>query len=149
MTDLTAGLVVDGRAPQTPVLAPNGRLLCYVLAPTSRTGDHLDTELWLVDTDSAAASRRATADTAAESLPRWSADSATLFFLSDRADRGTPQVHRLTLADGTVTALTGWRTGIVDHLFDPRTGTAEDLGPVEPDAGSLAWWPGEDGWHLG
>ena len=102
MTGLTAELVVDGRAPQTPAVAPNGHLLCYVLAPISRTGGHLDTELWVVDIDGAAASRRATSDTAAESRPRWSADSGTLFFLSDRADRGTSQVYRLALADGAV-----------------------------------------------
>ena len=116
MTGLTADLVVDGRDPRTPALAPNGRLLCHVLAPTSRTGDHLDTELWLVDTDGAVAARRATADTATESQPRWSADSETLFFLSDRADRGTPQLHGLTLADGTMTTLTSWRAGVIDHL---------------------------------
>jgi len=245
MMGLTAELVVDSRAPQTPALAPTGHLLCYVLAPVSRTGDHLDTELWLTDTNGAVASRRATADTATESRPRWSADSATLFFLSDRADRGTAQLHRLTLVDGTVTALTSWRAGIIDHLpladpnlvallaedepaeqdarrardrddavvvgeceplarlrlldlrtgrvttpdvfddqhvvelrqrpdggplavltqasadsdygprtgqlhlFDPTTGTAEDLGAVEADARSLAWWRGEEGWHLG
>src|SRR5215212_6964290 len=116
MTGLTAELVVDGRAPQTPALAPDGQVLCYVLAPISRTGGHLDTELWFVDIDGAAASRRATSDTAAESRPRWSADSGTLFFLSDRADRGTSQVYRLALADGTATAVTSWRAGIVDHL---------------------------------
>ncbi|MEU5566283.1 S9 family peptidase [Micromonospora musae] len=245
MTGLTAELVVDGRDPRTPALAPNGRLLCYVLAPASRTGDHLDTELWLVDTDGVVASRRATADTATESRPRWSADSQTLFFLSDRADRGAPQLHGLTLAGGTTTTLTSWPAGVIDHLpltdpnlvallaedepteqdarrardrddaivvgereprarlrlldlrtgrvttpnvfadrhvvelrqrpdggplavltaasadndygprsgqlhlFDPTTGTAENLGPVAADARSLAWWPGEDGWHLG
>jgi dipeptidyl aminopeptidase/acylaminoacyl peptidase len=226
MTRLTAELVVDGRTPQTPVLSPNGLLVCYVL----------DAQLWLADT---LGTRRATTDTAAESRPRWSTDSGTLFFLSDR---GTPQLHRLTLADGAVTALTRWRAGITDHLpladlalvallaedepteqelrraqgpivvgeheprarlrlldlrtgrvstpavfgdrhvvelrqrpdggplavltqasadhdygprtgqlhlFDPSTGTAEDLGPVEAEARSLAWWPGEDGWHLG
>jgi dipeptidyl aminopeptidase/acylaminoacyl peptidase len=245
MTGLTAELVVDGRVPQTPALAPNGYLLGYVLASTSRIGDHLDTEVWLADIDGAGASRRVTADTATESRPRWSVDSGTLFFLSDRAERGIPQVHRLALADGTVTVLTGWRAGIVDHLpladpnlvallaedeateqdarrardrddavvvgereprarlrlldlctgrittpdvfgdrhvvelrqrpdggllavltqasadkdygprtgqlhlFDPIAGTAEDLGPVSAEAHSLAWWPAEDGWHLG
>ncbi|MET8044018.1 prolyl oligopeptidase family serine peptidase [Micromonospora sp. NPDC005215] len=245
MSGLTAELVVDGRDPRTPALAPNGRLVCYVLAPISRTGDRLDTELWLVDTEGAVASRRATADTATESRPRWSADSATLFFLSDRAGRGTPQLHGLNLADGTTTTLTSWRAGVIDHLpladpdlvallaedepteqdarrardrddaivvgeyeprarlrlldlrtgrittpdvfgdrhvmelrqrpdggplavltgasadndygprtgqlhlLDPATGTTEHLGPVGADARSLAWWPGEDGWHLG
>ncbi|MEU7754392.1 prolyl oligopeptidase family serine peptidase [Micromonospora sp. NPDC049171] len=136
MTGLTAELVVDGRAPQAPTLAPNGRLLCYVLAPLSRTDDHLDTELWLVDTDGTVASRRATADTATESRPRWSADSATLFFLSDRADRGTPQLHGLTLADARTTTLTSWRAGIIDYLplTDPNLVAllAEDE-PTEQD----------------
>ncbi|MFJ6675696.1 S9 family peptidase [Actinosynnema sp. NPDC091369] len=245
MTGLTAELVVDGRVPRSPALAPNGHLLCYVLAPTSRIGDHLDTALRLADIEGDGVWRRVTADTATESRPRWSADSRSLYFLSDRGERGTPQVHRLTPADGVVTALTGWRAGIADHLpladpdlvallaedepteqdtrrasdrddavvvgerasrarlrlldlrtgqvttpsvfddrhvvelrqrpdggplavltradadldhgprtgrlhlFDPATGTAEDLGPVEADARSLAWWPAEDGWHLG
>lgn len=245
MTGLTAELVVDGCTPQTPALAPNGFLLSYVLAPTSRKGDHLDTEVWLCDIDRTDAARRVTGDTATESRPRWSADSDALFFLSDRAERGIPQLHRLVPADGTVTALTGWRSGIIDHqpltdpglvallaedepteqdarrardrddavvvgereprarlrllnlrtgriatpeafgdrhvvelrqrpdggpvavltrasadndygprtgrlhLFDPVTGTAEDLGPAEAEARSLAWWLAEDGWHLG
>jgi dipeptidyl aminopeptidase/acylaminoacyl peptidase len=257
MSDLTAELVVEGSVPQSPALAPNGHLLCYVLAPTSQVGDHLDTVLWLADIDGDGGWRRATADTATESRPRWSADSRTLYFLSDRAERGTAQLHRLTLADGAaraappasaasaVTALTTWRAGIVDHLpladpnlvallaedepteedtrraqdrddaivvgeheprarlrllnlrtgqvntpsvfgdrhvvelrqrpdggplavltqasadldygprtgrlhlFDPTTGTGQDLGPVEAEARSLAWWLAEDGWHLG
>ncbi|MFC7546586.1 hypothetical protein [Plantactinospora sp. GCM10030261] len=62
MAGLTAELVVDGRTPRTPALAPNGQSICYVLASTSRVGDHLDTELWLADVDGeAAAARRATA----------------------------------------------------------------------------------------
>ncbi len=42
----------------------------------------------------------------------------------------------------------GPRTGRL-HLFDPAAGTEEDLGPVEADAHSLAWWPDVDSWHLG
>jgi dipeptidyl aminopeptidase/acylaminoacyl peptidase len=244
MTGLAAEHVVDARTPRTPVLAPDGQLLCYVLAPDSRTGDHLDSELWFGDTGHATA-RRVTADAATESLPRWSVDSASLFFLSDRAERGTSQLHRLTVGDGAVSAVTTWRSGVVDHLpladpavvaliaedepteedtrrarerddaivvgereprarlrlldlrtglvttpdvfrgrhvvalrqrpdggplavltrasadndygprtgrlhlFDPATLAVADLGPVEAEARSLAWWPGEDGWHLG
>jgi dipeptidyl aminopeptidase/acylaminoacyl peptidase len=245
MTGLSAELVVDGRAPQAPALAPDGRLLSYILAPTSRTGEHLDTEVWLCDIDGADTARRVTGDTATESRPRWSADSGTLFFLSDRARRGVPQLYQFAPADGTVTALTSRPCGIIDHLpltgpglvallaedepteqdarrarnrddavvvgereprarlrlldlrtgriatpdafgdrhvvelrqrpdggplavltqagadndhgprtgrlhlFDLVTGTADDLGPAAVGAHSLAWWPAEDGWHLG
>jgi hypothetical protein len=58
-----------------------------------------------------------TTDTATESRPRWSTDSGALFFLSDRAERGVPQVHRLTLADNAASALTSWRAGIADYLL--------------------------------
>jgi dipeptidyl aminopeptidase/acylaminoacyl peptidase len=246
MTGLTAELIVDGRVPREPVPAPDGRSVCYVVAPASQAGEHLDTELWLAGTDAAGTARRVAGGAATVSRPRWSADSATLFFLSDEGDRGTAQVHRLDLAGGVPTAVTAWRGGIADHLpladpdlvallagdeptdedarrardrddavvagereprnrlrlldlrtgrvttadvfgdrhvvevrqrpdggslavltqatadpdrgprsgelhlFDPATGTAEDLGPVAgADARSLAWWPGEDGWHLG
>ncbi|PPK65538.1 WD40 repeat protein [Actinokineospora auranticolor] len=245
MTGLTAALVVEGRVPRAPALAPNGRLLCYVLAPTGRMGDHLDTALWLADVEGGGVCRRVTADSATESRARWSVDSRALYFLSDRAERGTPQLHRLGLGDGVVVAVTGWRAGIIDHLpladpdlvallaedepteresrrvrdrddaivvgereprarlrlldsrtgrvdtpsgfgdrhvvalrqrpdggplavltqasadvdygprtcrlhlFDTATGAVEDLGPVEACASSPAWWPGEDGWHLG
>jgi dipeptidyl aminopeptidase/acylaminoacyl peptidase len=42
----------------------------------------------------------------------------------------------------------GPRTGQL-HMFDATTGTALDLGAVGADARSLAWWHGDDGWHLG
>ena len=64
MTGLTAELVVEGRVPQTPVLAPNGHLLCYVLAPISRISDHLDTALWLAGINGDGVWSRVTADTA-------------------------------------------------------------------------------------
>ncbi|XVV17416.1 S9 family peptidase [Actinoplanes sp. CA-131856] len=132
MTGLIAELVVDARAPQTPALAPDGRSIGYVLAPASRVGDFLDTELWLAGTGGAGAARRVTADTATESRPRWSADSGTLFFLSDRAERGLAQLYRLTLADGTVTVSTSWRAGITDHLPLAGPGLVALLAEDEP-----------------
>ncbi|NMO52737.1 S9 family peptidase [Actinoplanes sp. TBRC 11911] len=216
MTLLSAELVVDGRVPRSPVIAPDGRSVCYVLG----------TELWIGDIGDVVTWRRATADGAAR--PRWSADS--LFFLSGR---GVSQLRRLTLADATVTSypvgvvdylpladpdtvvllaedggdradpivvgedeprarlrLLDLRTGRVStpdvfagrhvvevrqrpgggplavltragadsdygprtgrlHVFDLSTRTAEDLGSVPADARSLAWWPGDDGWHIG
>ena len=139
MTSLTGEHIVDGRTPRAPALAPDGRLICYVLTPTSRTGDHLDTELWLAGTDTTTdtAPRRLTTGTATESQPRWSPDSAAVFFLSDQAHRGTPQLHRFTVADGTVTALTSWRAGLTGHLplADPAlVALLAEPEPTEQDA---------------
>lgn len=224
---LTAESVVDGRTPQTPAPAPDGRLVAYVL----------DGGIWLAG-DSAP--RRV----AAGASPGWSADSGSLFFLAGA------RLHRLTVADGTAAAwgegITGFlpladpalvallcsgdrsargtadcgrcdcgsrlpagdvivagrdeprdrlrlldlRTGEITtpgvfggrhvtelrqrpgggplavltracadsdlgprtnelHLYDPATGATRDLGPAGADARSLAWWPEDDGWHLG
>jgi hypothetical protein len=79
-----------------------------------------------------------TTDTATESRPRWSTDSGTIFFLSDRADRGIPQVHQLSVADSAVTALTSWRPGIVDYLPLADSNVIALLAveePTEEDAG--------------
>ncbi|WP_436527242.1 prolyl oligopeptidase family serine peptidase [Actinoplanes sp. HUAS TT8] len=64
--------------------------------------------------------------------------------LRQRPDGGPLAVLTRASADSDL----GPRTCAL-HVFDPVTGAAEDLGPIEPDADSLAWWPEEDGWHLG
>ena len=45
-------------------------------------------------------------------MPRWSPDSQTLYFLSDREKRGEAQLYRLPLAGGEAMALTDRRGGI-------------------------------------
>ncbi|MBB4683306.1 S9 family peptidase [Amycolatopsis jiangsuensis] len=120
MPELTAELITDGRVPQSPALSPDGGRVCYVLAPLSRSGPRLDTEVWLAGD---AGPRRLTDGTATESRPRWSAEPDTLFFLSDRATRGVPQLQRASVSDGVVTTLTARPEGIVDYypLADPHS----------------------------
>jgi dipeptidyl aminopeptidase/acylaminoacyl peptidase len=129
MTKLSAEIVVDGRVPREPVLSPDGTRVCHVVAPGCWTDDHLDTELWLSGPDDGAPCR-VTADTATESAPRWSADSRTLYFLSDRDQRGVAQLHRLD--GGEVGALTAWRGGIADHLPLAGSGLLALLAEDEP-----------------
>jgi dipeptidyl aminopeptidase/acylaminoacyl peptidase len=64
--------------------------------------------------------------------------------LRQRPDAGPLAVLTRASADNDY----GPRTGRL-HLFDHTTGTIENLGPVAAEARSLAWWPAEDGWHLG
>ncbi|WP_045743613.1 S9 family peptidase [Actinoplanes rectilineatus] len=99
---INADLVVDGRTPQSPVLAPDGRWVCYLL----------DGGLWIVATDGGEPRR-----VAEGTRPRWSADSNAVFFLTDAA-----QLFRLTIADDTVTELTDESLCVVDHL--PLLGSA-------------------------
>jgi dienelactone hydrolase len=116
VTELTAELVVDDRVPSTPVLAPDGRQVCYLVAPV---GDRATTELHLAGRVLAVGP---------VSRPRWSPDSTALYFLS-------PRPHRLTVADGTVTPLTEWPGDVHDHLplADGRIALVATDEPTEPD----------------
>src|SRR6185503_3974184 len=115
-TELTAEMVVDGRVPHAPALSPDGQWVAYVVAPAGRAGDHPAGELWVAATDGTGSPRRLTSDEADESAPRWAADSLLIYFLSDRAERGTAQVHRAGPADGVVESVTSWPGGVSGHL---------------------------------
>ncbi|MDQ7909736.1 S9 family peptidase [Phytohabitans sp. ZYX-F-186] len=113
---LTAELVVDGRVPQALALSPDGRWVAYVVAPVGRAGVHPVGELWVAAVDGAEPPRRLTPGEAYDSALRWAADSLSIYFLSDRAERGTAQLHRVGLAGGAVRAVTSWAGGVSGHL---------------------------------
>jgi dipeptidyl aminopeptidase/acylaminoacyl peptidase len=105
--ELTAELVVDGAVPSQPAISPDGRWVAYVVAPVGRKGEGPACALWVAAADGNSPPRKLTAGTAADSDPRWAPDSASLFFLSDRA--GSHQLHRVRVGGGEAEALTDWR----------------------------------------
>jgi dipeptidyl aminopeptidase/acylaminoacyl peptidase len=109
---LTAELIVDGAAPQQPAISPDGRWVVYVAAPVSWGGERRLSALWVAAADGSSAPRTLTAGTANDSGPRWAPDSASLYFLSDRA--GSVQLYRIQLDGGEAEALTSWRGDISD-----------------------------------
>jgi Tol biopolymer transport system component len=103
---LTAEMVVDGRAPRAAALSPDGRWVAYVVAPVGQAGDHPVGELWVAAADGTGSPRRLTPGEAHDAAPRWAADSLLVYFLSDRAGRGTAQLHRAGPAGGAAEAVT-------------------------------------------
>jgi dipeptidyl aminopeptidase/acylaminoacyl peptidase len=124
---LTAELVVDRAVPVAPAISPDGRLVAYAVVARSGRGGRPHSSLWVVAADGSAAPRRLTDGTAHDAGPKWSPDSGSLFFTSDREERGTAQLQRIRLDNGEDTAkaesLTRWRGGIGGHypLADGRT----------------------------
>ncbi|MEU8606924.1 S9 family peptidase [Actinoplanes sp. NPDC048791] len=109
-------MVVDGRVPRALALSPDGRWIAYVVAPAGRSGDHPISELWVAAADGSEPPRRLTSGESNEAGPRWAADSLTVYFLADRAERGTAQVCRAGLFDGVVETITSWPGGVSAHL---------------------------------
>ncbi|MET9342155.1 S9 family peptidase [Nonomuraea sp. NPDC003804] len=116
MSKVTPQLIVDGAAPLHPVISPDGRRVAYTVAAIGRKEQHAISAIWVAATDGSAPPRKVTAGTAKDFLPRWAPDSASLFFGSDRVERGTVQIHRISLDGGEAEVLTTWTSGISDHL---------------------------------
>jgi dipeptidyl aminopeptidase/acylaminoacyl peptidase len=130
-TALTAEMIADGLIPAEPQLSPDGRFVAYTVAPLGRREKHRQSAIWLVATDGGSAPRRLTAGTAEDRLPKWSPDGDTLYFLSDRAERGKTQLQRLPLGGGEAEALTTWKGSIEDFTPLP-SGTQIALLATDP-----------------
>jgi dipeptidyl aminopeptidase/acylaminoacyl peptidase len=130
---LTAELIVDGAAPQQPVISPDGRWVAYVVAPVGQLGEPRLSALWIAAADGSSPPRQLTAGTAADSGPCWAPDSASLFFLSDRA--GSAQLHRIRIDGGEAEGLTDWHGDIYDvwPLADGRVAVVAADEPTEED----------------
>ena len=119
MAELTAEAVVDRIVPRTPRLSPDGRWVVFASGPVGRVGKHPVSGLWLVPADGSAPPRELAPSDAEDHEPRWAPDSGSVFFLSDRAERGTAQLYRAGLDGGEPEQLTGWAPGVHAHLWLP------------------------------
>jgi dipeptidyl aminopeptidase/acylaminoacyl peptidase len=119
--ELTAEAVAGRAVPRTPRLSPDGRWVVFATATIGRAGEYPAGELWLVPADGGTPPRELAPGPDEDREPRWAPDSAAVFFLSDRGERGTAQLYRIRVAGGVAEALTTWAGGIRDHvpLADP------------------------------
>ncbi len=78
---LTAGLMVDGAEAADPVISPDGRWVAWVTSAAGVRGQGVS-ELWLAPVGGGGVPVRL-AGGARVRLPRWSVDSAWLFYLAD------------------------------------------------------------------
>src|ERR1700678_745059 len=132
--ELTAELVVDGAVPSQPVISPDGCWVAYVVAPVGQKAERRLSALWVAAVDGSSPPWKLTAGTAADSDPRWAPDSASVFFLSDRA--GSRQLHRIRLGGGEAEVLTDWRGEISDAqplADDPLVAVVATDEPTEED----------------
>lgn len=114
MSGLTAEMVTDQLLADEVQVSPQHGWIAFSTAPLGHLGEHPAGAIWVASPGDAAAPL--TAGTARDHLPRWSPDSRTLYFLSDRAKRGTDQLYRINPERGEATALTEWEPGISSYV---------------------------------
>src|SRR5688572_19090515 len=101
-----------------PQVSPDGRYTVFTQRETDFTANRGRTDLWLVDMDAATPkARRITQHSANDNHPRWSADGASIYFLSTRA--GSSQIWRLPLAGGEAMQITDYPRDIGSFKFSP------------------------------
>ncbi|KDN17408.1 S9 family peptidase [Amycolatopsis rifamycinica] len=133
MGNLTAEAVVDRLVPSTPRLSPDGRWVVFASSPVGRPGEHPVSGLWIAPADGSEPPREFAAAGVADRAPRWSADSAWVYFLSDRAERGTAQLYRAR-PDSEPERWTDWRTGVTGYVLLPEDGAVVLVAPEEKEA---------------
>jgi dipeptidyl aminopeptidase/acylaminoacyl peptidase len=79
-TVLTAGLIVDGTEAHDPVISPDGRWVAWTASRAGK-GDE-DRELWLAPLGGGPVPFRLAEASVKARLPRWSPDSASLFYVA-------------------------------------------------------------------
>ncbi|WP_284749235.1 S9 family peptidase [Amycolatopsis sp. RTGN1] len=131
--ELTAEQVVDRIVPRDPRISPDGRWVVYVTAPVGRVDRFPVSGLWLAPADGSAPARELAAGVAENHSPRWAADSGTVFFLSDRVERGTAQLYRIGLDGGDPERLTEQAAGVSGHVPLPGSKSVVVIGPDAAD----------------
>ena len=107
----TPEISVNLRVPSDVQTSPDGQRVAFVVSPIAHLETNPATEIWVAEIASDSRARRFTTARAEERMPRWSPDGTRLAFLSDRAERGTAQVHLLDASGGEAVALTSLRRG--------------------------------------
>src|SRR4051794_23014851 len=73
-------------------ISPDGSQVAYVTTPLSKASEFPEMAIWLVSADGGL-SRRLTSGEGIDTAPRWSPESKRIAFISDRKERGTPQLY--------------------------------------------------------
>jgi dipeptidyl aminopeptidase/acylaminoacyl peptidase len=115
----TADDLVRLRRVSDPQVSPDGRWVAFTLRETDLEANRGRTDLWMLELGARdPIVRRLTQNPAADSSPRWSPDSRSLYFLSSRS--GSSQVWRIPLEGGEAQQVTDYPLDVGTLKVSPR-----------------------------
>ncbi|HXD34817.1 MAG TPA: S9 family peptidase [Pyrinomonadaceae bacterium] len=118
-----------------PNLAPDGKLVAYVVTKVDRNQNRRNSSIWMVATDGSRAPWQFTTSPQSANSPRWSPDGKWLAFLSSRpaaesaptpaaggstaAEPARNQVYLLSMNGGEAKRLTNLKNGVSTFRWSP------------------------------
>lgn len=113
-----------------PAFSADGNALAYTVSTANLQRDRTQSDLWRVPWAGGAPVRLTRTPDSSEWRPQWSADGASLVFLSDRKwnakqdeDDATTQVWSMPARGGKARRITGFAGGVEDFALSPDGGT--------------------------
>jgi dipeptidyl aminopeptidase/acylaminoacyl peptidase len=111
-------------------LSPNGQFIAFVAAVPDLKKNRFTHSIWLIERQTREA-RRLTFTEGKNVRPRWSPDSHSIAFLSDRS--GTIQIWSMPINGGEARQLTHFPTNIESFLWSPDGQSFAVVSEVYPD----------------
>lgn len=102
----TPEMAVDLSVASDVQMSPDGQWVAFCVAPAGHAETTPTSTIYVVAANGSGQPRPVTDSDHNNTWPRWSPDSGTLVYLSDRSERGTQQVHRVAVTGGDPTRLT-------------------------------------------
>ena len=118
-----------------PQVSPDGRHAVFVLRETDLEANTGRTDLWLVNTNDNGL-RRLTSHPEADSNPRWTPDSNSIYFLSGRS--GSSQIWRISIAGGEAQSAFGGPLDLGNLVVSPDGKHIAFTMDVFPDCNAAA-----------
>ena len=103
-----------------PMLSPDGKRVVYALREADVAANKAVTSLWIQPVDGGTPARRLTSSNASAVSAQFSADGASLYFLSPRS--GSMQVWRLPLSGGEAQPVTAYALDVGSYRVSPDDG---------------------------
>ncbi|MEZ4523659.1 MAG: S9 family peptidase [Thermomicrobiales bacterium] len=137
----TPEMAVDLSIASDVQMSPDGSWIAFCVAPIGHADTIPTSTIFVVPANGSAQPRPITDSDHNSTWPRWSPDSTTLVYLSDRSERGKQQVYRIAATGGEPTRLTdldggaerpAWSRDGREVLFTARRRALD--GKPEPDS---------------
>lgn len=118
-------------------LSPDGKWIVFMIQRSDVSKNKNIRNIWLMSADGGSPTQLTYSEKGSNTTPRWSPDSKSIYFLSNRVD-DTAQIFRISLSGGEAKQITTTKLGIDSYVISPDGKTIAFSTSVFPECNDLA-----------